>query len=257
MSKKTIFLSHSSKDIDKVRKIRDILEALEYEPLLFHMKCLDDDNETLEDFIKKEIDARNIFVYCKSKNSESSIWVQKELAYIKESSNKRLYEIDIEKPLSETLVDFLHTLANIIKKNKVFISCSHADRIISDIITSLLEKSGYEVIQYNTYKQEECEQHEYDIISISKNGIFLPIITKNFLKSVYCMSEIEKVLYDDCKHNVIFKPVCVNILQSLVEINLPVSAKKYKMHSLNDISIMDKNDINGLLSFIEKDNRLY
>ncbi|MBQ2965381.1 MAG: toll/interleukin-1 receptor domain-containing protein [Clostridia bacterium] len=115
MSRKTIFLSHSSKDIDKVRKIRDILE---YEPLLFHMKCLDDDNETLEDFIKREIDARNIFVYYKSKNSESSIWVQKELAYIKESSNKRLYEIDIEKPLSETLVDFLHTLANIIKKEQ-------------------------------------------------------------------------------------------------------------------------------------------
>lgn len=89
MSRKTIFLSHSSKDIDKVRKIRDILESLEYEPLLFHMKCLDDDNETLEDFIKREIDARNIFVYYKSKNSESSIWVQKELSYIKESSNKR------------------------------------------------------------------------------------------------------------------------------------------------------------------------
>ena len=51
MSGKTIFLSHSSKDIDKVRKIRDILESLDYEPLLFHMKCLDDDNETLEDFI--------------------------------------------------------------------------------------------------------------------------------------------------------------------------------------------------------------
>ncbi len=189
------------------------MESLEYKPLLFHMKCLDDDNETLEDFIKREIDARNIFVYCESKNSEASIWVQKELAYIKESSNKRLYEIDIKKPLSKTFVDFLHTLANIIKKNKVFISCSHADRIISDIVTSLLEKSGYEVIRYNTYKHEEYEQHEYDIISVSKNGIFLPIITKNFLKSVYCMSETEKVLYNDSEHNVIFKPICVNVLQ--------------------------------------------
>ncbi|MBQ2965382.1 MAG: hypothetical protein IJE14_12115 [Clostridia bacterium] len=129
--------------------------------------------------------------------------------------------------------------------------------MLSDIITSLLEKSGYDIIRYNPYKQEECEQHEYDIISISKNGIFLPIITKNFLKSVYCMSEIEKVLYDDCEHNVIFKPICVNILQSLVEVNLPACAKKYKMYGLNDISIMDRNDINGLLSFIEKDNRLY
>lgn len=95
----------------------------------------------------------------------------------------------------------------------MFISCSHTDRIISDIVTSLLEKSRYEIIRYNTYKHEEYEQHEYDIISISKNGIFLPIITKNFLKSVYCMSETEKVLYNDGEHNVIFKPICVNVLQ--------------------------------------------
>ncbi len=257
MSAKTIFLSHSSKDIEKVRKIRDILEALEYEPLLFHMKCLDDNNETLEDFIKKEIDARNIFVYCKSKNSENSIWVKKELDYIKNSSSKRLYEIDIEKPLSETLVDFLHTLADIIKKNKVFISCSHADRLLSDIITTLLEKRGYDVIRYNTYKLEECEQHESDINSIAKNGIFLPIITKNFLQSVYCMSEIEKVLYDDSKNNVIFKPICVDVSPCLVETNLPAAAKRYKMYSLNDISIMNKNDVNDLLSYIEKDNSLY
>ena len=45
MSRKTIFLSHSSKDIEKVRQIRDILEALDYEPLLFHLKCLDDDTK--------------------------------------------------------------------------------------------------------------------------------------------------------------------------------------------------------------------
>ena len=257
MSKKTIFLSHSSKDIDKVRKIRDILEALEYEPLLFHMKCLDDDNETLEDFIKREIDARNIFVYCKSRNSEASVWVQKELSYIRESSNKRLYEIDIEKPLSETLVDFLHTLANIIKKNKVFISCSHSDRMISDIVTSLLEENGYEVIRYNSFSLEECSRHEHDIISIAKNGIFLPLITRNFLKSVYCMSEIEKVLYEDNGNNVIFRPVCVNTLQTMVEMSLPEAAKRFRMHSMNDISVMDKADADEFLSFMEKDNRLY
>ena len=47
MSRITVFLSHSSKDIEKVRKLRDILEALEYDPLLLYLKCLDDDNENL------------------------------------------------------------------------------------------------------------------------------------------------------------------------------------------------------------------
>ena len=148
MSGKTIFLSHSSKDIDKVRKIRDILEALEYEPLLFHLKCLDDDSDTLEDFIKKEIDARNIFVYCKSKNAEASVWVQKEVSYILENAGKRLYEIDIERPLNETLVSFLHTLAGILKNNRVFISCSHADKSISTAVWRVLRDNGYEIIQY-------------------------------------------------------------------------------------------------------------
>ena len=257
MSGKTIFLSHSSKDIDKVRKIRDILESLDYEPLLFHMKCLDDDNETLEDFIKREIEARNIFVYCKSKNSEASVWVQKELAYIRESSNKRLYEIDIEKPLSENLVDFLQTLASIIKKNKIFISCSHSDKEISDAVAELLEKHGYDVIRYSQYKHNEVGMHERDIISIAKNGIFLPLITKSFLESVYCMSEVEKVLYNVGECDVIFKPVCVNMLSYYAETKLPSAARKYKIFSLDDTSAVNKNEEDELLSFIEKDNRLY
>lgn len=195
MTAKTVFLSHSSKDIDKVRKIRDILEALEFEPLLFHMKCLDDDNDLLEDFIKKEIDARNVFVYCRSRNSEDSVWVQRELEYIRTSGNKRLYSIDIEKPLRETLVTFLQTLARIVQRNKVFISASHSDRAVSDRIAGILEDAGYDVIRYNTFEKSKVGQHDEDLRDIARNGIFLPIISSRFLKSVYCVSELEKVLY--------------------------------------------------------------
>lgn len=255
MPSKTVFLSHSSKDIDKVRKIRNILEALEYEPLLFHMKCLDDDNDKLEDFIKKEIDARNIFVYCKSQNAEDSIWVQKELEYIRESSGKRLYEINIERPLSETLVSFLHALAEIVKKNKIFISCSHKDRVISDIVTYHLEKRGYDVIRYNTLNMDEYEKHDNDIRYIAENGIFLPIITKNFLNSVYCMSEIEKVLYDD-DGQVMFKPVYVDILPMVAELSIPTCARKYNAYNLGASICIDNDAINGLFEFLETENRL-
>lgn len=254
MSVKTIFLSHSSKDIDKVRKIRNILEALEYEPLLFHMKCLDDSNELLEDFIKQEIDARNIFVYCKSHNAENSIWVQKELKYIKDSSRKRLYEIDIEKPLSETLVSFLHTLAEIIRRNKVFISFSHKNVIISNIITNHLENNGYEVIRYKTLNPQEYETHERDIHYFAQNGVFLPIITKDFINSICCMSEVEKVLYNN-DSKTIFKPVYVNILPTIVEHIMPTAAKRYGAYNLGSIECMNDDDIDGLLKFIESDNR--
>ena len=253
---RTIFLSHSSKDIEKVRKIRDILEAMEYEPLLFHMKCLDDNNDQLEDFIQKEIDARNIFVYCKSENAEASVWVQKELAYIKESSGKRLYEINIEKPLSETLVTFLLKLAEIVKNNKVFISCSHKDKILSDIVTHYLEKGGYEVIRYTSFHVNEYEKHENDILSIAENGIFLPIITNNFINSVYCMSEVEKVLYCAENSEVIFKPVYSGLLRSVAQLHMPTAARRYEMYNLGNVECMSADDMKQLLRFIETDNRL-
>ena len=253
----TIFLSHSGKDIDKVRKIRDVLETLGYEPLLFHMKCLDDDNDTLEDFIKKEIDARNIFVYCKSKNAEASVWVQKEVSYILENSGRRLYEIDIERPFGETLVSFLHTLAEILKKNRVFISCSHADHPIGDMVSATLRNRGYDVIRYNSYDEDNYLRHDRDIKSVSQNGIFIPIITKNFLNSIYCMSEIEKALYYAENCDIVYKPIYYAIPQSIAEQLLPSSACRYEGCVLKREGLSNDGEVIRLLQFLTEDNRRY
>ncbi len=52
-----IFVSHSHKDIDKVRLVRNYLEEKGAEPILFFLKSVTDDNE-VADLIKREIDAR-------------------------------------------------------------------------------------------------------------------------------------------------------------------------------------------------------
>ena len=78
MNKLSIFLSHSHKDIEKIRKIRDLLELLNNDPLMLYLKCLDDSAPELENLIKREIGSRDIFIYCKSQNAESSEWVQME-----------------------------------------------------------------------------------------------------------------------------------------------------------------------------------
>lgn len=52
-----IFISHSHLDIDIVRKIRNKLEDRGFEPLMFFLKCLNDDNE-IESLIKREINER-------------------------------------------------------------------------------------------------------------------------------------------------------------------------------------------------------
>lgn len=89
-----VFVSHSNKDFNKIIRLRNKLEARYYKPLLFFLKCLDDDKEIFE-LIKREIRARDRFILCNSTNSRNSKWVQREIEYIK--SLDRPYEIiDIE-----------------------------------------------------------------------------------------------------------------------------------------------------------------
>lgn len=81
-----IFLSHSSKDIDKVRLIRNEFEKLGHNPLAFHLRCLSTDTEQgrkeLDSLIKREIDAREWFVFCESPAASISPYVAEEHAYI-------------------------------------------------------------------------------------------------------------------------------------------------------------------------------
>ncbi len=173
--------------------MREIFESLNYEPLLFYLKCLDDDNDELEDFIKREIDARNIFVYCKSRNSENSIWVQKELQYIRNSDARRLYTIDIDLALDQTLVTLLISLSDFVKRNNIYISCSHQDEEICQKIRIFLIKHGYSIIRFESFDYKD--EHDETLKEIIKNGIFMPIITKKYLDSIYCMSELESALF--------------------------------------------------------------
>lgn len=103
------FLSHSSKDIEKVRKIRNLIENENGNPIMFYLKCLDGDNpsgkdkEQLKGLISREIMARKKFILCKSKYTEpplSSEWIEWEKAEVKElqKNNKEIqvHEVDIE-----------------------------------------------------------------------------------------------------------------------------------------------------------------
>lgn len=141
----SVFLSHSHKDIAVVRKVRDILELLNCDPIMFYLHCLDDENETLEDFIKKEIDARNIFLYCKSVNSEKSIWVKKELEYIRNTNINRLYTIDIEEELEENLLSVLSQLSILIRYNSILLLHTDQDSSVANKMAKELSSKGYKV----------------------------------------------------------------------------------------------------------------
>jgi len=219
MNRISVFLSHSSKDIEKVRQIRDILEVLDYEPLLFHLKCLDDDNGSLESFIKKEIESRNIFIYCKSQNSESSKWVQTELEYIKSFDSKRLFTIDITLPFKETLVQLLQSITEIIKKNRIFISCSHAspDKEFGDYLEKFLTEQNFDVIRYKTLDYSQDFEHKKSLVEA---GTFIAVVSRNSLNSIYCKSELGHALHNYNKSPEAFSnkiiPVYYGISENLI-----------------------------------------
>lgn len=202
----SVFLSHSHKDVNKVRKIRDILESLDCEPLMFFLKCLDDDTERLEDFIKKEIEARHIFIYCKSSNSEKSKWVQKELEYIRSLDEKRLYTIDIDNILYG-LSDLLNNLVKILYQNKVFIYSLQESDVVKQIDNFLVSKgydvevhientddvsfipkassNEHEIAEFQKYKEyilpvlkQKINEINEKVNCIEKNGIFIPVVHK-------------------------------------------------------------------------------
>ena len=77
-----IFLSHSNKDYEMVRQVRNLLEEHSLSPLMFFLHCLNGDDE-IDSLIKRVIDCWTRFILCDSENARKSHWVRKEVEYIK------------------------------------------------------------------------------------------------------------------------------------------------------------------------------
>ena len=88
-----IFVSHSQKDIAKVRQVRDYLESKSFEPILFNLKCLTDHDE-LTTLVKREIEARTCFLYLDSPNARASERVKAEVSYA-EKLQKKVFTVNL------------------------------------------------------------------------------------------------------------------------------------------------------------------
>ncbi len=117
-----VFISHSHQDIEKVRQIRNAMEEAGYEPLCFYLKCLSDEDE-IENLLKREIDAREWFVYVDSPNARASSWVARERAYIASLGNKQVVTIDLDEATS-----LKEVARKLIRGLRVLIVCDEEDR---------------------------------------------------------------------------------------------------------------------------------
>ena len=180
------FLSHSNKDFEKVRTIRNYLEEKGCRPLMFFLKCLSNDDE-INELIKREIDCRLRFVICDSENARMSKWVQSEVAYIK--SKDRAYEVlDLNSSESE----IREKLDLLVKHTRAFISYSRNDfsfvKSVLDVIRQYDIRFFWDVVDILS---GTCNFKKQISEAINSTGQFLLFGSKRYFRSQFCREELK------------------------------------------------------------------
>ena len=147
-----IFVSHTHADLPKVRRVRDYLESLGTEPILFYLKSLTD-KDKITRLIEDEIDARIWFVYCRSELAEESNWVRTELEYVANTGKDNQLTIDLETAFDkkgeltqEVKLTCRRMLYKIRGVRNVFCSFAHRDAPVVERVVSYLQQ--YDVALY-------------------------------------------------------------------------------------------------------------
>lgn len=177
-----VFLSHSNKDYEKVRQVRNMLEEQSLRPLMFFLHCLNDDDE-IDSLIKREIDCRTRFILCDSENARTSKWVQKEVEYIK-SQNRICETIDLSKSMDE----IMSTLQDFINKTRIFISYNREEYELAEMVYNRLSRLDFAVYidrawDFNiTYHQNYKDALDFLENSVVKaNGYVIAILNERVL----------------------------------------------------------------------------
>jgi len=183
-----IFLSHSNKDFDKVRDLRNELEARGHHPLLFFLKCLDDDSE-IDDLIQREIKARSWFILCDSPNSRSSHWVTKEREIIAGLSTHTSATVDLDDPISKQL----SSISELTKRASVFLSYTAVDSQSAKLIEDSLRVDDFGVFsELQKIARGPSWQAELESVinTVVDRGALLVLLSRSSMTSQWQWREI-------------------------------------------------------------------
>ncbi len=183
-----IFLSHSHKDFDKVREVRNILEEKDHNPLMFFLKCLSDDDE-IDDLITREIEARSWFILCDSENARSSSWVQQEIEIIKGYPEKTYAEVNLDDPN----VDIEKAISQLTRKASIFLTYTRHDHDFANRIKTELKAEDFGVFSALEMLQERdgLGSLNTEMRNIAQLGAILLVLSTQSVKTVRQNKEVE------------------------------------------------------------------
>jgi len=216
-----IFLSHSHKDLEEVRFVRNAFEEMGHNPLMFFLKCLDDDSE-LDDLIRREIEARSWFVLCNSDNAKDSKWVQKEIEMIKSLKGKVFDTINLDEDPNKQL----ELIEEFSKRVTVFISYHLADREIAQKISDILTDNDFGVYDSQLLYSSQDRRNAIDL-SVKK-GFFLVLLSPKALGA---------------------REINLEIRAALKKLNEEIN--EWKTSSIIPISLINPNEISKYLATYE------
>ena len=156
-----VFVSHSTKDFERVRLVRNALEDSGFRPILFYLKCLENEDE-VNDLLKREIDARKRFVLCDSPNAQASKFVQSEVNYIK--AQRRMYEIvdlsSIDFDSKTLREDVLQLIKPFRIRTNVFLSYKYDfDNSFVELVKKHLSQQGFMPTDISYFDQQHWYRH--------------------------------------------------------------------------------------------------
>ncbi len=189
-----VFLSHSHHDYEKVRVVRDLLEEQGFRPLMFFLKCLEkkEFEELTRVLITEEIESRQRFILCKSKNADDSTWVKFEVEYIKKLN--RPYEVvDLSWPKEQ----IYETINKFRIRSTVFLSY-HSNqyelaRAVNDILISHDFKTFIDKDHLHM-GDSYAEVIRHQIIESIGKGYVLVFLDDKFRKESWQFQEIKMAI---------------------------------------------------------------
>lgn len=185
-----VFISHSHKDFEKVRLIRNAMEEQGFEPICFFLKCLSDDDE-IEDLIKREIDARELFVYVDSANARASTWVQREREHIERRGRKVSRVVDLESgvPLEKEMRHLLESM-------RVYICYPHKAGPATAKIKDALIARDLRVFRYEDEASPSWSERDFkrQLDEAIDNGCVLFLIAEGTAESNWQELEVRYAL---------------------------------------------------------------